>query len=130
MLIGKKGLQLLDENAGWDTLKNEKAKEKVDELKSEFLKKMYEVYGTEFEDVLADLRVLLRPPDSPDLPIHYPRPTRDVNTQHPSFEWFVGNKRRGQKQGRGELPEPQVLPLASKDKNGLGLITKDGNGGY
>jgi hypothetical protein len=88
---------------------------------------MREQYGQQFDEVLADLRALLGAP--PELPIHYPRPTEQFNQTQPQFEWFMGNKRRIERRGKGDLPEPVALPLAKDDVHGLPLINKKGAGG-
>ena len=113
-------LRSLEENAGW----KESPRTKVNELKAEFRQTMVELYPDEFKAVLADLLAILGGP--PELPIHYPRPTQHTDPAYPSFEWFVGNKRRVQEMGRGQLPDPETLALASEDSEGLRLIRKDG----
>lgn len=79
-------------------------------------------YGKPFERLenIRDLRALLA--DTPPLPVHYPRPTRQPQAEGRQYEWFVGNKRGGQ------TPRPRLaLPLAEDDRAGLPLIDKDGN---
>jgi CRISPR-associated protein (TIGR03986 family) len=79
-------------------------------------------YGKPFERLenIRDLRALLA--DTPPLPVHYPRPTRQPQAEGKQYEWFVGNKRGGQ------TPVPRLaLPLAEEDQTGLPLIDKDGN---
>lgn len=101
----------------------------VDEWKrheKEFLYKNRNLYGEEFDNVLADLRSLLGPPTNKH--IHYPRPFSVLTEQHPQYEWFVGNKRRCEKARRNKQDNdsPAVpLPLASKDA-GLPLMNKYG----
>jgi len=113
-------LQSLEANAGWRTL----APENQQNYRNQFLQQMQALYGTDFEQiVLADLRALLK--DPPELPIHYPRPTRQFDPDHPQFEWFVGNKRRIEKRQNDAVS----LPLADEDGYGLPLIKKDGGEG-
>lgn len=99
---------------------------------------MRECYEHGFDDVISDLKALLEEPEK-DVPIHYPRPTRQWDSNHPSYEWFVGNnKRRYQEQKRREkggrpaaekrLPTPVALDLAGGDR-GLPLIDRDGREG-
>ncbi|GIV79012.1 MAG: hypothetical protein KatS3mg050_3406 [Litorilinea sp.] len=79
-------------------------------------------YGTPFErlDNIQDLQALLA--ETPPLPVHYPRPTRQPQAEGRQYEWFVGNKRGGQ------TPGPRLaLPLAVEDKSGLPLIDRGGN---
>ncbi len=108
------------EQSGWQRIEGA-------QYKQAFLQEMQIRYGDEFGDVLADLRALFGAP--PALPIHYPRPTRQFDPDHPQFEWFVGNKRRIEKRAKGDLPEPVALALAKDDKTGLPLIDKDGKEG-
>jgi len=111
-------LQSVESNTGWQTIDGA-------QHKREFLTTMQAFYGDKFGEVLADLRALLG--TSPELPIHYPRPTRRFDPNHPQFEWFVGNKRRVERRSRGDLPEPEALRLAKDDTVGLPLIDKNGN---
>ena len=105
-------LKSLDANAGWKTLSLEERRQ----YRKQFHEQMREFYGDDFDSiVLADLRALLGEP--PELPIHYPRPTRQFDPNHPQYEWFVGNKRRS---------EPIVLSLAKDDSTGLPLLDKKG----
>lgn len=113
-------LQSVDLDAGWKPIDGA-------QLKQAFLQNMRDLYGGEFDEVVADLRALLETP--PDLPIHYPRPTRQFDSDHPQYEWFMGNKRRIGKRGK-DLPEPVVLDLAKNDTGGLPLIEKDGREGH
>lgn len=79
-------------------------------------------YGTAFEqlDNVRDMKALLAA--SPTLPVHYPRPTRQPQTEGKQYEWFVGNKRSGQDAG------PRLaLRLADEDNQGLPLINKYGD---
>lgn len=83
---------------------------------------MAQRYGMPFERLenIRDLQALLA--DTPPLPVHYPRPTRQPQAEGKQYEWFVGNKRGGQ------TPGPRLaLPLADEDRAGLPLIDKDGN---
>lgn len=79
-------------------------------------------YGMPFARLenIRDLRALLA--ETPPLPVHYPRPTRQPQAEGKQYEWFVGNKRGGQN------PGPRLaLRLAEEDRVGLPLIDKDGN---
>ena len=118
----QKRLQSIEAGAGWNSVSEQHWKQ----YKANFLHEMRQIYGSDFDEVLADLQALLGEP--PDLPIHYPRPTRQFNLDHPQFEWFVGNKRRieDKRRGRDNLPEPVALPLAKEDETGLPLIDKKG----
>ena len=100
-------LNSLEPNVGWSSV-NKK------ELKNTFLKEMQENYKGEFNKVLSDLRILLSAPS--ELPIHYPRPTRDPNKSRPQFEWFMVNKKLGK--------DGHALDLARDDTRGLPLIGK------
>jgi len=113
-------LQSIEAKAGWQPI--DKA-----QYKQEFLAAMQTLYGSKFDAVLTDLRALLGAP--PDLPIHYPRPTRRFDPEHPQYEWFVGNKRRVERRVKGDLPGPVALLLAKDDRGGLPLIEKDGKEG-
>ncbi len=115
-------LQSIEAGAGWNSVSEQHWKQ----YKANFLHEMRQIYGSDFDEVLADLRALLG--DPPDLPIHYPRPTKQFDPDHPQFEWFVGNKRRieDKRRGKGKLPEPVALPLAKDDRTGLPLIDKKG----
>ncbi len=106
-------LRSVEAKAGWKSINGA-------QYKQEFLQAMQKMYESEFDEVLADLRALLGAP--PDLPIHYPRPTRQFDPNHPQFEWFVGNKRRIEKRQNNAVS----LPLAKDDAAGLPLIKKDG----
>jgi len=110
-------LQSLDLDAGWQTIDWVPHKEA-------FLKEMRTLYSDDFENVvLADLRALLGEP--PALPIHYPRPKKQLDPDHPQYEWFMGNKRRIGKHQTNAVS----LSLAEKDTEGLPLIEKDGKEG-
>lgn len=79
-------------------------------------------YGKPFERLenIRDLRALLA--DTPPLPVHYPRPTRQPQAEGKQYEWFVGNKRGGQD------PGPRLaLRLAEEDVEGYPLIDKYGD---
>nr|WP_280990938.1 TIGR03986 family CRISPR-associated RAMP protein [Kyrpidia tusciae] len=128
-------LQSLDRDAGLQKIEDTQFKQTY---KQKYREEMCRLYGQSFEEMMTDLKALLK--DPPDLPIHYPRPTRvpDPNN-HPQFEWFVGNNRRrhqretclrshGQQSKRGLLPDPVALDLACDD-HGLPLIDKRGNDG-
>ena len=117
----EKRLKSIAPNAGWTINR----KETASELKQEFLNKMRNLYGeVQFNKLLAELRILL---GKQDLPIHYPRPTSQLDPDtHPSYEWFVGNKKR---KFRYRLPNPVALQLPTEIGKGLPLIDKDGNEG-
>jgi CRISPR-associated protein (TIGR03986 family) len=109
----KKRLASIEPDTGWEPASK-------DGYKQDFLKKMYVCYGEKFNNLLAELRSLLGTP--PDLPVHYPRPSKRLDTKkYPQYEWFVGNNRRIRR-GKGVS-----LGLATDVKNGLPLIDKNGN---
>lgn len=119
----EKRLQSITPNAGWQC----KDRKKISELKHNFINEMVMFYSDEFNKVLADLRALLGAPSG--LPIHYPRPKMSLDPEnHPQYEWFVGNKKRNEKRGKGKIPDPVALSLA-KDDAGLPLIEKNGREG-
>jgi CRISPR-associated protein (TIGR03986 family) len=97
-------LQSLDAEAGW----KEVGREKVDDLKRDFLQTMRELYGDEFDDkVLSDLKALLgEPPEG--LPVHYPRTDEKPDPDGKNYEWF-------------EEHEDEALPLAPHDTQGFSL---------
>lgn len=111
----------------------------IEECKERFRTEMQAWYGDEFDAMMSDLRALLKEPPE-ELPIHYPRPTRRWNPDHPSYEWFVGNKKRiyheqkklrekeGGRMNGKQLPPPVALDLADGDR-GLPLIGRDGREG-
>ncbi len=114
-------LKSIGPDAGWQSVNGT-------QLKQGFLKEMRTCYGEKFDDLLAELRALLATP--PELPIHYPRPTQRLDPKHhPQYEWFVGNKKRVEKQHTGKLPPPVALGLATQVEEGLPLIKKDGREG-
>ena len=114
-------LKTIEQNSGWQP------KDKA-QYKKDFLQGMRECYGKKFDELLDELRALLGAP--PDLPIHYPRPTNPFDAKkYPQYEWFVGNKKRIEKLGKGNLPEPVALGLATDDTCGLPLIKKKGEEG-
>lgn len=123
----EKRLQSLDPNVGWRPI----GTEGVAKLKRDFLQKIRDLYGDEFNEVLADLRALLG--TRPGLPIHYPRPTRHPDQQqHPQYEWFVGNNRRRtahEGSNKRGLPSPVALGLAKDAEDCLPMIEKDGRDG-
>jgi len=110
----------LNADAGWKP-----KTEKIASLVNDFLDYMRQYYGQIYGSVLHDLRSILREP--PDLPVHYPRPDDTPNPEGKQFEWFVGNKKRVEKMGKGDLPDPVVLPLAIEDVEGFPLISKEGH---
>ena len=82
----------------------------------------YEVPRSHFAKLINvnDLFALLGEP--PDLPIHYPRTSREPSAEGKNFEWFMGNNRGGRKN-----PGPKLsLPLAPDDDQGLPLLDKYG----
>lgn len=87
----------------------------------DFKAAMQQCYGTSFEqlDPIRDLQALLA--ESPDLPVHYPRPTRQPHPDGKNYEWFVGNKRSGRDAG-----PRYTLRLAVEDDEGLPLLDRDG----
>lgn len=108
---------LTGESGGWSDYTSA-WQEWVDAFKDAMARR----YAKPFEclENIRDLRALLA--DTPPLPVHYPRPTRQPQAEGKQYEWFVGNKRGGQ------TPGPRlVLPLAEDDRAGLPLIDKDGN---
>ncbi|GAW27542.1 TIGR03986 family CRISPR-associated RAMP protein [Carboxydocella sp. ULO1] len=94
-------------------------------LKQDFLNKMRDYYGeSRFNNLLDELRSLFSVQS--DLPIHYPRPKERLDSNHPQYEWFVGNKRRIVIKRSGILPAPVALGLATEVERGLPLIKKNG----
>ncbi|MGC8950156.1 TIGR03986 family type III CRISPR-associated RAMP protein [Chloroflexus sp.] len=86
-----------------------------------FKRAMTSRFGAAFEQLanIRDLKALLA--DTPPLPVHYPRSTRQPQPDGKQYEWFVGNKRGGKN------PGPRIaLPLAEDDSAGLRLIGKHG----
>jgi CRISPR-associated protein (TIGR03986 family) len=78
-------------------------------------------YGVPFDHLVnvRDLKALLA--ESPALPVHYPRSTREPHADGKNYEWFVGNKRSGRNAG------PRlVLVRADEDNKGLPLINRFG----
>jgi CRISPR-associated protein (TIGR03986 family) len=112
-------LKSIESEAGWQSLDGAQHRQ-------EFLETMQTLYGDGFSEVLADLRALLGTP--PELPIHYPRPTKAFNPDHPQFEWFMGNKRRAERRGK-DLPKAVALKLSANDATGLPRIERDGKDG-
>jgi CRISPR-associated protein (TIGR03986 family) len=105
-------LASLDTEAGWQ----EREREKVDDLKKDFLQTMRDLYGEEFvAKVLADLHALLGEPPE-DLPVHYPRPSKEPDADGKNYEWFEGNEER-----------KRPLPLAPDDTRGFPIWDKKGN---
>ena len=105
------------EDSGWsDGLAHKK------EWINEFKRAMEERFAQKFDDLpnVRDLKALLS--KTPALPIHYPRPTRMPDRDGKNYEWFVGNKQSGRRQG-----PKLVLPLAEDDREGLPLIDRFGN---
>ncbi|MDH7577691.1 MAG: TIGR03986 family CRISPR-associated RAMP protein [Bacillota bacterium] len=113
-------LKSIEPDSGWQSVNGT-------QLKQGFLEEMRTCYGAKFDNLLAELRALLRTPS--DLPIHYPRPTERLHPNHPQYEWFVGNKRRIEKRHKVELPGPVALGLATEAEHGLPLIEKSGKEG-
>jgi CRISPR-associated protein (TIGR03986 family) len=110
MIDWNERLNSLELKTGWSPV-NKK------ELKDIFLKYMQDNYKGEFDRVLCDLRTILSEPS--ELPIHYPRPTKELNKNRPQFEWFMANKRLG-KDGHAldlaidEIDDTRGLPLIGK----------------
>lgn len=92
--------------------------ERASQWVGEFQRAAELTWGKPFFDLapVADLLALVGDHE-PSLPIHYPK-SPDPNSKG-QFEWFVGNKREG---NRGPKVE---LGLATSDE-GLPLISKDG----
>ncbi|MEW6664392.1 MAG: TIGR03986 family CRISPR-associated RAMP protein [Thermodesulfobacteriota bacterium] len=109
-------LRSIEPDVGWQPMERRQCRE-------EFFRAMQTIYGEGFGEMLADLRTLL---GNPELPVHYPRPTRKPQADGKNYEWFVGNNKRIEKLGRGDLAKPEALPLAKNDTTGLPLIDKDG----
>ncbi len=109
-------LNSIEPEAGWQAIDGA-------QHKHEFLDTMRNIYGGGFDEVLDDLRALCKTP--PELPIHYPRPTAMFDPGHPQFEWFMGNKRRIER----DQNKAVSLQLADADTQGLPLIEKDGREG-
>lgn len=108
---------LSDASDGWKD-----QTEEVNEWIKTFKQAMQARYGLAFDQLVnvQDMKALLA--KSPTLPVHYPRPTRQPQTEGKQYEWFVGNKRSGQDAG------PRlVLRLACEDSEGLPLIDKYGD---
>lgn len=101
--------------SGWQS-------ENAAQLKQDFLEEMRTCYGKMFDNLVAELRALLK--RLSDLPIHYPRPNEISDPNHPQYEWFMGNKQRIEKGSK--LPEPVALGLATEVDRGLPLIKKNG----
>ncbi|ACL23982.1 TIGR03986 family type III CRISPR-associated RAMP protein [Chloroflexus aggregans] len=105
-------------SSGW----HDQDQQKIDAWIKEFKQAMKLRFGAAFEMLanICDLKALLA--DTPPLPVHYPRPTRQPQPDGKQYEWFVGNKRGGNN------PGPRIaLPLAEDDVAGLPLIDKNGN---
>ncbi len=116
----EKRLKFIEPDSGWQSVNGA-------QLKQGFLEEMRTCYGEKFDNLLAELRALLK--TLSDLPIHYPRTTERLDPNHPQYEWFMGNKRRIEKRHSGELPAPMVLGLATEVDHGLPLIKKNGEKG-
>ena len=110
--------QSLARNEGWvDAL--DKKERWVQLFKSE-MARLYRVPAFEKLPNIRDLEALLG--RAPNLPVHYPRSTKDPQPEGRNYEWFLGNKRSGRNAG------PRlVLPLAEDDTKGLPLIDRQGN---
>jgi CRISPR-associated protein (TIGR03986 family) len=112
-------LASLDKSAGWEDWDV-----RMPDLINDFLIEMGARYKNEFQNVIADLQVLLgEPPRSGEPPkpvyIHYPRPQKKPQPDGKQFEWFVGNKKK---------ETPITLPLAKEEadpNNWLPYIDKD-----
>jgi hypothetical protein len=126
MVNWKMRLASVEPEAGWQP--PETQREQIGQRRTDFLAQMRALYGAEaFEAILADLRALLGPPPE-NLPIHYPRPTENLDMdKHPQFEWFVGNKKRVERYPNKIEYRPVVLRKADEDQEGLPLIDSEGN---
>lgn len=91
-------------------------------LTNEFKAEMARYYGRAFEDLenVHDMKALLAA--DPELPVHYPRPSRQPLADGRNFEWFVGNKRSGRNAG-----PRATLPLAEDDTVGLPIVNRYGD---
>jgi CRISPR-associated protein (TIGR03986 family) len=101
---------------GWrDALRHKQS------LVERFQRAMAERYGKPFGDLdnVRDLRALLAA--TPQLPVHYPRPTRAPAPDGRNYEWFIGNKRSGRDAG----PRLALL-LPEDDRAGLPLLDRYG----
>ena len=108
--------QSLSPNSDWTpTLKDK------DVFINKFKEAMFERYGDQFSQLanIRDLQAMLA--NSPELPIHYPRTTRNPLSEGKNFEWFVGNSRSGRNAG------PRItLKIADESQQGLPLLDKQG----
>ncbi|RME57299.1 TIGR03986 family CRISPR-associated RAMP protein, partial [Candidatus Parcubacteria bacterium] len=79
---------------GWENVLSSKERW-IDEFKTAMAGR----YGTEFYKLpnVRDLQALLS--DTPPLPVHYPRSTKEPQPEGRNYEWFVGNKRSGRNSG-------------------------------
>lgn len=113
-----KRLISIQSKAGCEEVKEEK----ISELREMFLDSISNIYGDEeYTNLRLELKAIL---GKQNLPIHYPRPTSKLDLNKPSFEWFVGNKKRIRKSS-----EPVALPLATDVQKGLPIIDKSGRPG-
>lgn len=104
-------------SSGWQ----DQDQQQIDAWITVFKQAMASRFGATFEQLanIRDLKALLA--DTPPLPVHYPRSSRQPQPDGKQYEWFVGNKRGGQN------PGPRIaLPLAEDDVTGLPLIDKYG----
>ena len=116
----------LDEQGGQIALNLAKRQQMVDLFK----KTMIEHYGKEGQGFLelpniADIKALLS--TSAPLPIHYPRPARAPSPDGKNYEWFVGNKRAGQREHGPRLELPLATDEVSASFDGLPILNKHGN---
>lgn len=115
-------LDRVDQRYGpMDAATPEPATERLNEWVGRFRTALGAMYGEAFEKLpnIADLMALVTAP--PDLPVHYPRTTREPSLEGKNFEWFMGNKRAGKDAG------PRLsLPLAVDDMKGLPLLDSKG----
>lgn len=119
-------LAIIQPKARYQTLQGEAGRAKALERKEEWIQAFKDAmqthFGASFEHLpnVQDLRALLA--ETPPLPVHYPRPTRQPHPEGRNYEWFVGNKRSGRYAG------PRLtLPLAVDDRVGFPLLNKNGD---
>jgi CRISPR-associated protein (TIGR03986 family) len=72
--------------------------------------------GKSFDELdnIQDLRAILSKAPH-NLPVHYPRPSREVREEGANFEWFLGNK-RGPKKAL-DFPGGKALPIIDRNGN-------------
>lgn len=115
------GLELIEPASRYLTVQIGAGWTQASERKEEWIQLFKQSFGSSFENLptVQDLRALLA--ETPSLPVHYPRPTRQPHPEGRNYEWFVGNKRSGRDAG------PRlVLPLATDDHDGFPLLDRFG----